>query len=368
MRLSLIDVLLLITPVLAANGCATILSSDKQEVKLKAYPPDARVAVDGQDAQQGAVQLSREKQHYVDVSKDGYDARRITLKQTINPMFFVNVALLPFFWVGMLVDAMTGRMNELEPTDITVNLSPHDPSGRAAPVASTGGSSSSGIALDMKAGGPDADPLATANKTPTKTTINSPSAASTKTAGPRIDDSSPLKPAGPSGVANEKRGSALDRPKISRTPISAGQRDWVIAVMPCGATGKATFDKNTLAALTDQIRVFLAERGARVVDRSQQEAALKGLVEEEKRKSYSACVDSSCQVPLGKALAASHILRSNVAKFGKACSTNGELIDLRTEVAIAAGSSRTDCNEEELLYAAESLAEQLISGSAPKAK
>jgi hypothetical protein len=59
-------------------------------------------------------------------------------------------------------------------------------------------------------------------------------------------------------------------------------------------------------------------------------------------------------------------LRSTVAKFGKACATNGELIDLRAEVTVSAGSSRSDCEEEALLYAAESLAEQLIVASAKK--
>jgi hypothetical protein len=184
----------------------------------------------------------------------------------------------------------------------------------------------------------------------------------TETGGPKVEDPVTAKPAGPSGVSNPSHGSA-DRPHIAKTMTSGAQREWVVAVMTVGTAGKTNFDKVTLLALTDQVRVFLAERGAKVVDRSQQEAALKGLVDEEKKKSYSACVDSSCQVPLGKALAASHILRSTVAKFGKACATNGELIDLKTEVAVAAGSARTNCAEEDLLYAAESLAEQLVSGS-----
>src|SRR5947208_3527015 len=112
MRLSLGAALLAVTHLVLGQGCATMFSSDKQEVKLRAYPPDAKVTVDGHDTGGGSIQLSREQQHYVDVSKDGYDPRRVMLRQNINPMFFVNIALLPFFWVGMLVDAMTGRMNE----------------------------------------------------------------------------------------------------------------------------------------------------------------------------------------------------------------------------------------------------------------
>ena len=123
-------------------------------------------------------------------------------------------------------------------------------------------------------------------------------------------------------------------------------------------------DKSMLSALTDQIRVFLAARRVKVIDRGAQEAAMKQIVDEEKKKSYGTCVDDSCQIPLGKALAASHILRSSVARFGKACTTNGELIDLRREVTVAAASARSDCSAEQLLDAAERLAEQLIKGSA----
>lgn len=156
------------------------------------------------------------------------------------------------------------------------------------------------------------------------------------------------------------------RGRVPRTFVSGAQRDWVIAVMTAASSGKTGLEKPMLVALTDQIRIYIAERGARVVDRSTQEAALKSLVDEEKKRSYSACVDASCQIPLGKALAASHILKSTVARFGKACSTNGELIDLKAEVTVAAGSARSDCSEEDLLYAAESLAEQLVIGSASK--
>lgn len=120
------------------------------------------------------------------------------------------------------------------------------------------------------------------------------------------------------------------------------------------------------SALTDQIRVFLAERGLRVIDRGSQEAALNAIVQDEKAKSYKTCVDESCQIPLGKALAASHIMKSTVAVFGKACTTNGELIDLRSEVTIAAGSARSGCEAEDLLVGAEQLAEELVVSSSRK--
>jgi hypothetical protein len=351
------------------SACATILTSDKQDVKIRAYPPDAQAVVDGKQSVDSntTVPMTRDSQHFIDFTKDGFETRRVMVKQSINPYFFLNFALLPLFWVGMAVDAVTGRISDLEPTDITVNLNAKGAGSPAASLASNTKAPTSGggggVSLDVKSGGPTADPFDVSPKGgPVKSTASQKS--SSQPAGPAVEDPVTAKPAGPSAVSSGRAGA--DRPHVARTMVSGPQKEWVIAVMNAGATGKNTFDKGTLLALTDQIRVFLAERGARVVDRSQQEAALRDLVNEEKKRSYSSCVDSSCQVPLGKALAASHILKSNVAKFGKTCATNGELIDLKSEVTVQAGSAKTECSEEALLYAAESLAEQLISGSAKK--
>lgn len=337
--------LAIVASLLVSTGCATVFTSDKQDIKLRAYPPDATVSIDSKEtvATNATVQMSRAEQHTIDVSKSGVGSKRVMVKQGLNPWFFVNILWGPFFWAGMLVDALTGRINELEPTDITINLD----AGNVAMTTSGGGSASS---FDNVNFGGSSGTGSTQTTKPTKQ------------AGPAVGD--PLGNVKP--AVNPASGSSTERPKVPRTQISAAQKDWVIAVMNVEASGKTPFEKNTLLALTDQVRVFLAERGARVVDRSTQDQALKGLVEEEKKKSYQTCVDSSCQIPLGKALAASHILRSTVAKFGKACATNGELIDLRSEVTVVAGSSRSDCDEESLLYAAETLAEQLISQSLKK--
>ena len=56
------------------------------------------------------------------------------------------------------------------------------------------------------------------------------------------------------------------------------------------------------------------------------------------------------------ALAATHILRSKITRFGSKCVLNGELIDLRSEVAVAAASSRGDCVAEGFLNMSEEVA------------
>lgn len=149
-----------------------------------------------------------------------------------------------------------------------------------------------------------------------------------------------------------------------RATAQGAQRDWVVAVMDLETTGAAQLAAQMQRGFTDQLRVFLGVRRIKVVDRGTQEQAMKEALAAEKLKSYSECVDESCQIPLGKALAASHILRSSLGRFGKTCTLNGELIDLRSEVTVAAATERAKgCDDDQLLDAAEKLVDGLISAA-----
>ena len=121
-----------------------------------------------------------------------------------------------------------------------------------------------------------------------------------------------------------------------------------------------------LRSLADQTRVFLGVRGMKTITKGSMEAAIQQMVQEEKKRSYAACVDAACQIPLGKALAASHILRLGIARFDTTCTMNAELIDLRSEVTVTAATTRADCKTERLLDASERLADQIIRESAER--
>lgn len=150
--------------------------------------------------------------------------------------------------------------------------------------------------------------------------------------------------------------------------LAGARASWIVAVMEITDTNAADEKKAVggmlLRNLSDQLRIFVAQQGLRVVDRGQQERALREIVQDAKEESYKACFDSSCQIPLGKALAASHLLRSQVTRFGSACVLNGELIDLRREITVAAGSARGDCSEEGFLSASERVTSSLLAASA----
>lgn len=144
----------------------------------------------------------------------------------------------------------------------------------------------------------------------------------------------------------------------------------VVAVMPVSTASKIGegtadgADGELLYNVESQLRVNLAKEGLRTVDRGAQEAALKAQVTALQAESFRECYDEACQVDLGKALAASHLLRSRVARFGSRCVLSGELIDLSLEVSIAAGSVHGLCGPESFLDMSAQLATELARGGA----
>ncbi len=156
-------------------------------------------------------------------------------------------------------------------------------------------------------------------------------------------------------------------PPPTSAPPPAGLKPnvskWVIAVMDVedvNADAKTGIDRGLVRNLGDQLRIFIAQNGVRTIDRSAQERALKDVISEAKSDSYKACYDDSCQIELGKALAATHILRSRITRFGSRCVLNAEMIDLRAEVTVKAASARGDCEAEGFLTMSEEVAKNLV--------
>lgn len=138
----------------------------------------------------------------------------------------------------------------------------------------------------------------------------------------------------------------------ARPGVQASERaGWVVAVMEVEAAG-AAIEAAVSRSLSDQLRVEVARRGVKVADRGQQERALREIMDEAKAESYGACYATECQVPLGKALAASHLLRAQVTRFGASCNLNVELVELASEVTVAAASEPSNCSDEAFLASA----------------
>ena len=112
---------------------------------------------------------------------------------------------------------------------------------------------------------------------------------------------------------------------------------------------------------TDYLRATLnATRRFVVIDKSRQAEALKRMVIEEKRESYKECYDQSCQVPLGQALAADTILRTQIMMIGSLCAISSEIVDLLKEAAIGGGLQKFNCTEDGLGIAIEKLVQEIV--------
>jgi hypothetical protein len=137
-----------------------------------------------------------------------------------------------------------------------------------------------------------------------------------------------------------------------------------VAVMTL-ADGTRTLSRSVVDALTDALRTQLAQSGRYIViDKSRQAAVLRQLIVEQKKESYRECYDSSCQIPLGQALAADSILRTKLTRVGSSYLLLAELVDLAKEAVTRAAQARVRARpasgrDDRLLGAVTTLVRQL---------
>jgi hypothetical protein len=166
----------------------------------------------------------------------------------------------------------------------------------------------------------------------------------------------------------------MEQPVAARTVIDVtapGQQagaqcgaaqGWVIAVMgmrDLRAEGAA--EARDLESLTRQLYLLATRRGLTTVDRGVQARELERIVKEAQKESYKECYDESCQIELGKALAASHLLVSELDSFGEECTLGWQILDLSQEATVCAWRDRGRCDSKSLLDMTESVASQLPS-------
>jgi hypothetical protein len=107
---------------------------------------------------------------------------------------------------------------------------------------------------------------------------------------------------------------------------------------------------------TNYLGTLLAQTGKfKVVPRDQ----LRARLFEEKQGTYKQCYEESCQIELGKALAAQKTLATTVIRVGNRCAVTANLFDLRTETAEKGALVHTGCTLNELLNAMPLIAGQL---------
>ncbi len=118
-----------------------------------------------------------------------------------------------------------------------------------------------------------------------------------------------------------------------------------------------TLDKKMLVDAAEYLRgEFVSANRFIVVAKERQDRMLYVRLKQESRKK---CYDENCQIPLGQALSADHILKTTINYFGGIYTITTELIDLAKEATIKGARFKFDGTEQGLMKAMDRIAVQL---------
>lgn len=122
---------------------------------------------------------------------------------------------------------------------------------------------------------------------------------------------------------------------------------------------KEQLGERALSSMGDYLSSRLAAGGAfQLVP----PADLQKALAERKADSYQACYDESCQIEIGKELAAQKSLATKITRLGRKSLITATLYDLTTGTTDASASWKGRCGEDELIDAVDDLATQLRGG------
>jgi hypothetical protein len=123
----------------------------------------------------------------------------------------------------------------------------------------------------------------------------------------------------------------------------------------------ARLAKDLLERMSDYLATRLAElAGYQVVPRND----IKTRLQSEKSGTYKACYDQSCQIELGREMAAEKTISGKVVKLGSRCAVTIALYDLRKATTeLAATSERGGCTEDAIVDMLDEVTRKLALGS-----
>jgi hypothetical protein len=132
----------------------------------------------------------------------------------------------------------------------------------------------------------------------------------------------------------------------------------IVAVFNIEAKG-VKLSADVLDRLTDYLGSLMATQGYRIVPRSE----LKKRLLEQKKASYNMCYDTSCQLDLGKELAAEKSLATQLISLGGTCKLTLTLYDLKKATSEYGGFESGGCDEKDIVGSLESAIQKMGSRS-----
>lgn len=131
---------------------------------------------------------------------------------------------------------------------------------------------------------------------------------------------------------------------VSLWALPVGAEPAVVAVFDLEVTG-LRLDRGTQESLSEVLFSKVAALpGFTVIPRSD----LKTRLSAQKKESYRECYDQSCQIEIGKELAAGKLLSTKILKLGSECTVSTVLYDLRTAATEAAADATGSCKPSAL--------------------
>lgn len=120
----IISLWLMIMICVVQSGCATIVSSSDQEVRVMSDPPGAKIRVDGmlRGVTPTVVDLERKRRHQLQIEKEGYETFMRDTGRGFNWWFVGNIILGGI--IGIIVDFSTGAVYKVKPNEINAALLP----------------------------------------------------------------------------------------------------------------------------------------------------------------------------------------------------------------------------------------------------
>jgi hypothetical protein len=117
---------------LLLSGCASLLHSDHQSVRIFSDPGEAKVVIDGRFhlTTAGTVNLSRFTDHTAVIEKEGYEPMTLKIERSMSKQVWWNLWCLPAIYWCIKSDREDGGYWTFD-DDIHVTLTPR--AGAAAP-------------------------------------------------------------------------------------------------------------------------------------------------------------------------------------------------------------------------------------------
>ncbi len=112
---------------LLAYGCATIMTGTSKDISITSNPTGARIEIastDGKPVLTGttpsSVKLRKKDEYIVKINLEGYKEVTVAISHKFNSWVFGNILIggIP----GLIIDYITGAMNDLEPGVISIGL------------------------------------------------------------------------------------------------------------------------------------------------------------------------------------------------------------------------------------------------------